>query len=103
MSVCLFGLLLGQLLAQNTTENNSQENIFEQEKNEALDTQAETSTDFNDYIDGDNPPGAGFRALAVFGTAALIAIVYFYFKLKRVRDRERIHYSWWEIKIQNFS
>jgi len=92
-------LLLGRILAQNISETNSttttQDNIFENEKAAAVDLpEPETATDFYESTEFDeSPPGAGFRALAVFGTAALIAIVYFYFKLKRVRDRERIHYG----------
>lgn len=35
----------------------------------------------------------GSRALLVFGLASLIAGVYFYIKIKRVKDRERIHYG----------
>jgi len=38
-------------------------------------------------------PGVGFRAFVVFGVATLIAGVYFYVKLRRIKQRDEIQYG----------
>jgi len=38
-------------------------------------------------------PGMGLRAMAVFGIASIVAIVYFYFKLRRIKARDQIQYG----------
>lgn len=35
----------------------------------------------------------GYRALLVFGIASVLAAIYFYVKLKKIKDRERHHYG----------
>lgn len=41
----------------------------------------------------EDAPGESSRALLVFGLATILAAVYFYIKMKRIRDKEKIHYG----------
>jgi len=57
------------------------------------DLAADAGVKHAETIEDGEVPGVGLRALAVFGFASIFAIVYFYFKLKRIKAREQVQYG----------